>query len=959
MTAPARERLSPARTSAAVAAPVSAPEPQKVAQPSALAKSLATLPPARPAGTGQKLPADMPTAVTEIAGGTVLEPNPAVVDYLDTKQAKPIPVSVGSIAAGHLWVQKRKDGYDFKAGQSLPLMLPLCDRLRAGGVEPVLAVKSEKGIVEGYASVAGKSGKPGDTDDLFAAIKKNAAVLGWAGLTDIRLPKSQNELHGSRLILKASQVSFSLAGFLHATGSFGFENEKMTFDATATGSVKGLADIALPISLAPDGTLAGRIEVATKLAGFTGNVVAAFGGGLVDVRGTVGYRNEKFDGQITIIATDPKSAEALVAGQIPGQPAAPSAAPPVGGAQGGPAPAAVNPLVPAPGKRVVAGWGNINVTLADWLSGSALVVVDPVGYVTIVGKITPRMNRPLFEQKNFIYPFPPFPEFRASYGIPYVADIFVSAQLGLSAEARIGPATLTDMEMTGTWSTDPKTLQSFGLTGTLNVSGFAGLRLTAVGKAGLTIVRHEVAFGVAVDALAGIKGYVEAKPTIGYRELQDPLAGKRGEFFIGGHMELAARPFLGLSGTMFVKLDSPWWSPAPDKTWPWPIGELEYPLPGEFGIGADVEHVLGSGKVPEVKFSEVSFDASKFLTDLVDEEVPTKSSTDEQKKGGWKEAIPATAAPAPPPAPPAPTKPPAPKAKPAEPGPRAKQKPNVPKPDKAENWAKGLESLGQLAERSNTDPLDQNDIDAAIKSIRRKFGFTRLAAEPAGDVWVVSAEMNPKAERTIKRDPSKKSDEIDPRKLRMRIEALGSPILLDRLESIDLKSPSSSHQLKDLERDVSIAETGPKPGREVEPGLSESKTPGKSETGKDPKAVGKFAHDPMKEPLGEELSPRTIPPEFARLVAEKKIIKFHEMPTGLRHEQWLGVDSRADRVGAVIYEIKPNNSEQIKKGLEQIDRYVRLANNTEYEGRLGYLGRRDWTGVVVVYSMWKAKKYVP
>jgi hypothetical protein len=23
---------------------------------------------------------------------------------------------------------------------------------------------------------------------------------------------------------------------------------------------------------------------------------------------------------------------------------------------------------------------------------------------------------------------------------------------------------------------------------------------------------------------------------------------------------------------------SPWWSPAPDKTWEWPLGKLEYPL---------------------------------------------------------------------------------------------------------------------------------------------------------------------------------------------------------------------------------------------------------------------------------------------------------------------------------------------------------------------------------------------
>ena len=189
--------------------------------------------------------------------------------------------------------------------------------------------------------------------------------------------------------------------------------------------------------------------------------------------------------------------------------------------------------------------------------------------------------------------------------MPVVGNVFVFANVGLEALAKFGPATLYNMGIDGTYSTDPACCRASAITGTLNISAFAGLRLRAEGGAGIEVLDHDIKVGVGRQrALAGIRGYVEATPTIGYREVADPAAGKKGEFFITGHMELAAQPFLGLGGDLFVELDSPWWSPAPDKRWTWPLGQLEYPLPGEFGIGADVDHVLGSDKVPEIEFRD-------------------------------------------------------------------------------------------------------------------------------------------------------------------------------------------------------------------------------------------------------------------------------------------------------------------------------------------------------------------
>ena len=63
-------------------------------------------------------------------------------------------------------------------------------------------------------------------------------------------------------------------------------------------------------------------------------------------------------------------------------------------------------------------------------------------------------------------------------------------------------------------------------------------------------------------------------------------AAFRGTINIRGDLAIAAQPFLGLSGDLFVEIGAPWWSPVPDKKWTWPLGNKEWPIGGSFGIGA-------------------------------------------------------------------------------------------------------------------------------------------------------------------------------------------------------------------------------------------------------------------------------------------------------------------------------------------------------------------------------------
>lgn len=645
---------APAKDTAttAPAAPATAPAAGGAATPGGLAGQLARSIPPAPV-------IDTRTPAVVIRGGQPFE-IPAGLEPAEEEKKVTVRARFSDMAAGELRLQRKKSGLETEGSgfQGLSLNHPLLNPLRAVGIEPVIAVKVRNGAVLARASGM-KGGRVwADAEEVLKNVQRNAEALGWHGLDALRLTGLSNTVAGDTLTLGASDLHFGISKFLNASGSLAATNRIVTFTATATGKVPGLGTVTVPIELAPDGTLIGsaKIDVA-ELKGFSGSLDARYARGLIDIQGTIHYANDKFDGSVTLAVTDAASAKALTQAHMPQEVA--SAAPAGGAATAAPsvaeatAPASEN-AAPKPGPRVVCGWGTVNIQLAEWLSGEAMVVVDHLGDVTIVGKITPKMTKPLFEQRDYLKQLPKL-EVRAAYGLPVVGNIFLFANVGLELVAKLGPATLDRMEMTGTYSTKPEVLQSFGLTGTLNISAFAGVRLSAEGGAGLEILDHDIKAGAKISALAGIRGYVDATPRIGYRELADPKAGKRGEFFIGGHLDIAAQPFLLLSGELFVSLDSPWWSPAPSKRWPWPLGQLEYPLPGEFGIGADVEHVLGSGKTPEIAFSDVAFDSSRFMTDLMDDHVPAKKSGGEvEKKGEWKEAAEPGAAAAPAAAPPGP-----------------------------------------------------------------------------------------------------------------------------------------------------------------------------------------------------------------------------------------------------------------------------------------------------------------
>ena len=411
------------------------------------------------------------------------------------------------------------------------------------------------------------------------------------------------------------------------------------------------------------------------------------------------------------------------------------------------------------------------------------MIVDPKGFVTIIGKITPQKEFTLFEQKDYVKQLFKI-EARAAYGLPVVGDIFIFANIGMDVFAKLGPAKFYNIVVDGTYSTDPDKAIDFSIRGSLNISAAAGARLRAEAGVGLEILDHDIKAGAGVNGIAGIKAYAEATPIIGYREKGAPGEDKKGEFYLRGELEVAAQPFLGLSGDLFIAIETPWWSPISDHKWTWPLFDKEWPLDTTMGLAASVDYVFGSGQWPKFDLKPAEFSSDKFMTNLYEDKAQSGPGKEVEKPTKWQEKNTPTAPPPPktppkgnlPPGkasalPPARAKP-APgkkRGRPAEPNSKTREGksvkqlqeeaarkgkkpsgPNAPKgagkaaPEKKDQTRQdhdarlkeGLDALQAVTTRYAENGASKEEVIGGVKSVRRKFKvFRSIEVIDGGETW--------------------------------------------------------------------------------------------------------------------------------------------------------------------------------------------------------------------------------
>lgn len=672
---------------------------------------------------------NIPAQVTSLTTG-VFTPVKPIADYIESggTAGKTIKVSFGNIAQGTLKVRKKKEYYETVGeAQGLAVDLPFLRPLQEAGVQPLLAIDIKQSNIGGYLTVpAGKKQLPGNKNALFNWIKTNPILMKWQGLDKLS-PKGEiiNQIEGSQLRFEVNDIKVVLGGFVNGSFNIGLRNTAVTVQGNATVQVKNLSTANLEFQRDELGNLKGSFQMQTQIKRFSGVVQGKFLNGLFDIQGQVGYNSEKLKGTVNIIVTDAQQAQAMVMQQLEPQQISEGAQQRVGDA----APAAG----PQPGPRVIAGWGVLDFSFNEWLTGSAKVIVDGEGYITVHGEIAPPAQVTLFDprpyrSRNFVDLHPTF-----RWGIPHIADVHIGLDFLIYAEAQLGPGILKNIKVSGNYSTDPLLMNDFRLEGTFNFMAYAAIVFSFGAHAGVGILGFDIDLGGKLNAKAGIKAYLEATPVIGYREKADPVEGKKGEFFISGKAEVAARPFLGLEGLITLFVDSPW--PIPNYSDEWLMWSKEYPLPGEFGMGVTFgEYVLGSGVAPDIEWGEVSFDPDKFADDLLEDNVPEKQAHNEEPKKGFADKLQGQAPPAPPP-PVAPA--PLPPAKPGKKG----KKPKPPTKAMQEQWQKGLLELRKLKDKRDEQPVASAKLQKELNALKNKYKFTGITTAPAGNNWLVAVYM--------------------------------------------------------------------------------------------------------------------------------------------------------------------------------------------------------------------------
>lgn len=615
--------------------PVPAPRPAAPAPKPAPPTPVRAPAPAPSPKPGSKPATGVETApgIMELKGLSEFAPPVPIAEFLDSRKTSNVNVRFGGLAQGQVIVSTLRKGVYRVRRQPIPLSHPMFARVSEAipGVTPSLVLNVEDRKLSGQVGLtAGEK-----IENLSARLAKAPEMLGLFGFTITSLPAIVNNLEGGSLHVGVKGVPVRLGSAFSGTFSIEAINDSVTFDGNAAVNVKGLANGTLELKRAADGAVTGKAAVGLTLPkNFSGGVDVAWDGTSVTGSGKVGYKGEKFSGEVTLYLMEKSQAEQLAEQKKAPEGAAPKSAPTARG--GDKKPSRID--------YVVFGEGDLAFAFTEWLNGTAHVIADPKGNITVIGKITPQKEFILFEQKDYVRQLFKI-EARASYGIPVVGNIFIFANVGMDLFAKLGPAKFYNIVIEGTYSTDPKVAKNFSIRGSLNISAAAGARLRGEAGAGLEILAHDIKAGAGLNGIAGVKAYAEATPTVGYREKAAEGQDKKGEWFIRGDLEIAAQPFLGLSGDVFVEIDAPWWSPVPDKKWTWPLFNKEYPLGGTMGILASVDYVFGSGQWPKFDFKPVAFDSSKFMTDLYADKAKSGTGKEAEQKGKWQEKNSATAEP--------------------------------------------------------------------------------------------------------------------------------------------------------------------------------------------------------------------------------------------------------------------------------------------------------------------------
>ena len=497
----------------------------------------------------------------ELQGHRQFDPSEDLARWISEDES-PVNVHIqfSDLAAGLLKVfLDENEEYQSDGVAVLPLSLPGLGDENATE-RPVLLVAVVDSVVDGiFGGVPNAIAAGGDAKTIFDSILTDGTerLMEWSGLENLALANRKiGELINGHLTLESVPFDFDLAGAFSGSGNLGIYDNTVTFDGSATLQVDGLSDINLTLARDTNGALSGTVQMAVTLAGIEGNLLASFGRGAMDIRGTAKLNHKNFEGTVTLMVTDEDRAWTAVNGELAQWPPVDSGTQPTLGPAGPPA--------PEEGQiYVVAGWGVVDFRYKDWLRGRAQVIVDPDGEITSLGRVHVPQEITLFEEKEKKQNLFTFPE--ASVPVAEVWDalvVHVGGSGSLDLTASIGPAVLRDIHASGAFSTREGFPNHLKIGGTFSIEGGAELALTVQAFLSLEvqvpivgeITKYARATGAKaslnVTGTAALEAYAEAQAAI---HRTQPKGSDEATYALSGTLAAGGSIFCTLKGNATVE----------------------------------------------------------------------------------------------------------------------------------------------------------------------------------------------------------------------------------------------------------------------------------------------------------------------------------------------------------------------------------------------------------------------
>ena len=483
----------------------------------------------------------------ELKGHTFFEPPDDLAAYIQARPFTPIWVAVkfGSLMSNEIPIYWDGSGYFSTApppdhgGHPMPINhkdFPLIT-----GARPMLAINIEQDLVTGF--LGWQTGKSLAKDpDKFFEQHPLSELFGLEGLTTDPPSGGTNELSGGKLVY-SMPMSYTTGDF-EGEAEVDLKDEKYDFTGEIwVNDVKGI-DKPMPIKKEGKklfGNLTWKFNRSLGAAGkLSGEIIGTFAGGKPDVRGTLNYTRSKpqISGTVTVLITTFDKARDEVISQL-----------------GPDAPSKIEPGAPDD-RLAITGWGHLDFSFNEWLTGNADVFVHPEGYVTAKGEIVPTAVIPILTGREW-EPKAIFDE-KISVAIPPldagIGSIGVDGSLKIEGYASLGPGTLHDLRVAGLFSTHPDIVNTFELSGIMSTPAVAGLVATAKVSLATQILKGTVSSpietGVKIIGKLELQLYAEAGVTAGRRKGDDGQP----EYFLKGTLTGGAGLRLDINIQFFARV---------------------------------------------------------------------------------------------------------------------------------------------------------------------------------------------------------------------------------------------------------------------------------------------------------------------------------------------------------------------------------------------------------------------